>query len=250
MYRLLLLFSFLLIQEDELQKGIEYFNARAENAVGLQAKETNVNKAIQLFESQLKQNKNVMAAGGYLMQSLNFKARFVLTNNKERKPLYEKVIQLGTELIKKYPKDGKIRFEYISALALWAEIMGPVKSVEANVMAKMIYHTDQLILNDSMYFEGGGWKAKAAMNYKMPYIPVLVTWPDKKKAVAIMKNALRHFPTNVGCNFYYGEALYENGQKELALVYFQLAIKYPNRKGFQIEDEFFKEKARKYLKGS
>ncbi|MFL5763178.1 MAG: hypothetical protein ACJ77K_04490 [Bacteroidia bacterium] len=244
---LFILISFFSVQDDELQKGIDYFNARAENAVGLQCNDININKAILIFESQLKQNRNVMVAGGYLMQSLNFKARFVCIGNRERKPLYEKVILLGNDLIKKYPKDGKIRFEYISALALWAEIMGPLKSVEANVMSKILYHTDQLILNDSMYFEGGGWKAKAAMNYKMPFIPGIVTWPDKKKAVVIMRNALRHFPTNVGCNFYMGEALYENGEKEQAMVYFLLAIKYPCRKGFLIEDEFFKDKARKYL---
>src|ERR1043165_5145868 len=186
-------------------------------------------------------------AGGYLMQSLNFKARCVCISSSERKPIYERVIQLGNDLVKKFPKDGKIRFELVSAMALWAEISGVMKSVDANIMSKMIYHTDQLILNDSMYFEGGGWKAKAAMNYKIPYIPMLVTCPDKKKAVSIMKNAPQPFPTNVGCNFYYGEALLEDGQKQLAKVYFQRAIKYPVRKGFTIEDEFFKEKAKKYL---
>jgi hypothetical protein len=44
-----------------------------------------------------------------------------------------------------------------------------------------------------------------------------------------------------------GESLYENGKKEQARVYFLLTLKYPCRKGFPIEDEFFKEKARKYL---
>ncbi|HEY0030717.1 MAG TPA: hypothetical protein VGC65_08160 [Bacteroidia bacterium] len=245
---LFILFTFSFVAPDEeLQTGIDYFNARSENAKGLQANDINVNKAIQVFENQLKHNKNVLIAGGYYMQCLNFKGRFVYTTESERKAVYTKAAGIGTDLVKKYPKDGKIRFELISSIALLAEINGVMKSVESGVMTKLLFHTRMLIETDSMYNDGGGWKTEAALNYKTPYIPMVITWPDKKKAVKIMKNALRHFPTNVGCNFYYAEALQADGQKPLAKIYFLLANKYPCRKHFPMEDEFFKMKARKYL---
>jgi hypothetical protein len=98
-----------------------------------------------------------------------------------------------------------------------------------------------------MYNEGGGWKTYAALNYKTPYIPLILVWPNKKRAEAVMKNALRHFPANVGCNFYYAEALYENNKKKLAAVYFELCTKLPSRKDYSMEDEYFKVKAKKYL---
>jgi tetratricopeptide (TPR) repeat protein len=244
---LIIFFSFLFVSNDELQIGIDYFNARADNAKGLQANSINVDKAIQIFESQLAQNKNNKIAGGYYMQCLNFKGRFVFIDENEKKKVYNKAIQLGNSLVKQFPTDGKIRFELISSIGLLAEINGVFKSAEAGVLEQMLYHTKILIACDSMYNEGGGWKVDAVLNYKTPNIPLVITWPSKAKAVAIMKKTLKYFPNSVGCNFYYAEALYENNDKRLAKIYFQFAVKLPPRKEYILEDEYFKIKSRKYL---
>ncbi|HLC83226.1 MAG TPA: tetratricopeptide repeat protein [Bacteroidia bacterium] len=247
MYKLLLIFFFFTTMPDDLQTGINYFNARSENAKGLQANSINVDKAILVFESLVKQNKHLQVAGGYCLQCYNFKGRFVFINDNDKKKTYAKTIELGNDLVKKFPKDGKIRFELTSAIALSAEINGIMKSIDDEVMTKLIFHTKMLIETDSMYNNGGGWKFDAGLNYKTPYIPLIMTWPDKDKAVAIMKKALKYFPTDVGANFYYAEALYENNQKKLAKIYFEATVKFPSRKDFMIEDEFFKVKAKKYL---
>ncbi len=243
---LIFLFSFFTTQ-DELQAGINYFNSRAENSKGLQANTINIDKAIKIFDDLLKQHKDLEVAGGYYMQSLNYKGRFVCISESEKRRAFTKAIQLGNELVLKFPKNGKIRFEYISAISLLAEIKGLFSSIDDDVVSKLLYHTKILIQTDSMYNEGGGWKVFAVLNYKIPYIPFVITWPDKDEAVAVMKNALKHFPTNVGCNFYYAEALFENDQKKLAKIYFEQTIKLLSRKDFIIEDEFFKVKAKKYL---
>lgn len=247
MYKLLVIFFFFNIIPDDLQTGINYFNARSENAKGLQANSINVDKAIVVFESLVKQNKHLQVAGGYCLQCYNFKGRFVFITDADKKKTYAKTIELGNDLVKKFPKDGKIRFELTSAIALSAEINGVMKSIDDDVMAKLIFHTKMLIETDSMYNNGGGWKFDAGLNYKTPYIPLIMTWPDKDKAVEIMKKALKYFPTDVGANFYYAEALYENNQKKLSKIYFEATVKFPSRKDFMIEDEFFKVKAKKYL---
>ena len=247
MYKLLILFFSFYTTPDELQTAIHYFEARSENAVGLQAIAINADKAIAIFENLLKQNKSVQIAGGYCLQCYNFKGRFVAISDKDKIAAYAKTIVLGNDLVKKYPKDGKIRFELTSAIALSAEINGIMKSIDDNVMAQLLYHTKMLIETDSMYNQGGGWKFDAGLNYKTPYIPLIMTWPDKKRAIEVMKKVLKYFPTDVGANFYYAEALYEDGQKGLAKIFFQLTVKLPSRKDFTIEDEFFKVKSRKYL---
>ncbi|CAN5321009.1 hypothetical protein BH10BAC1_BH10BAC1_18840 [soil metagenome] len=238
---------FLLIADGDLQTGINYFNARSENAKGLQANAINVDKAISIFESLVKQNKDLKVAGGYCMQCYNFKGRFVFTTDNEKKASFTKAVNLGNDLVLKFPKDGKIRFELTSAIAMVAEINGVVKSLDDGVLTKLLYHTKMLIATDSMYNNGGGWKFDAGLNYKTPYIPLVLTWPDKDKAVKIMKHALLYFPADVGANFYYAEALYEKGEKKSAKIYFELTTKLPPRKNFTIEDEYFKVKARKYL---
>ncbi len=243
-----ILFSFFLFAENNLQTGINYFNARSENAVGLQANSINVDKAILIFDALLKQNKDAKIVGGYYLQCLNFKGRFVYITDSDKKKAYSKTIELGNDLVKKFPKDGKIRFELTSAIALSAEINGVMKSIDDNVMAQLLYHTKMLIEIDSMYNQGGGWKFEAGLNYKTPYIPLILTWPDKKRAVIVMEKTLKYFPSDVGANFYYAEALFVDNQKILAKIYFELTIKLPSRKDFTIEDEFFKVKAKKYLK--
>lgn len=248
MIKLIIIFiTFLQTSNPNLELGIKYFNARTENSIGLQANAVNVDKAIQIFDALIKQNKDVKIAGGYYMQCLNFKGRFVYKEDKDKKKAFAKAIELGNDLVVKFPKDGKIRFELISAIGLLAEINGVMKSVEDGVLNKMLYHTKILTETDSLYNEGGGWKVQTALHIKTPNIPLILTWPDKKKGIAIMKNALRHFPTNVGCNFYYAEALYEDNQKSLAKIYFELVLKLPSRKDYRLEDEFFKVKAKKYL---
>lgn len=245
---LFIVFGFTPVSDNDLQTGIRYFNSRAENAVGLQANPANIDKAISVFAALIKEDKDLKEAGGYYMQSLNFKGRFVYNDEKNKRAMYTQAIVLGNELVIKYPNDGRIRFELISAIGLLAEINGVMKSAEDGVLAKLVHHTNVLIQTDSMYSEGGGWKIYAALNYKTPYIPFILVWPNKKRAEAVMKNALRHFPANIGCNFYYAEALYENNKKKLAAVYFELCTKLPPRKNSKLEDEYFKVKAREYLK--
>ena len=247
MYKLVFIFFSFLLLPDDLEKGVAYFEARSENAIGLQANAINVDKAIAIFEPLVKQNKHLQVAGGYCLQCYNFKGRFVYISDADKKKAYAKTIALGNDLVKKFPKDGKIRFELTSAIALSAEINGIMKSVDDNVMPQLLYHTKMLIQTDSMYNNGGGWKFDAGLNYKTPYIPFVMTWPDKDKAVKIMKKVLKYFPADVGANFYCAEALYENDQKKLAKMYFELAVKLPSRKDFMIEDEFFKVKSKKYL---
>ncbi len=244
---IIILFSYLFTGGDELQTGIDYFNARSENAQGLQANAVNIDKAIQIFESQLKQGLNIEVAGGYYMQCLNFKGRFVYSNEDDKKAVYKKAIETGNALVKQFPKDGKIRFELISSIGLLAEINGIIKSAQAGVLEQMQYHAKLLIETDSMYNEGGGWKVTAVLNYKTQNIPLILTWPSKEKAVAIMKKVVKYFPNSVSSNYYYAEALLENNDKILAKIYFQFALKMPSRKEYTLEDEYFKLKSKKYL---
>lgn len=230
-----------------MQTGINYFNARANNAQGLLADATNINKAIQVFEKLLLENKNTELAGGYYLKSLNFKGRFVLQNNQDKKKIYVKAIEEGNKLIKLFPKSGAIRFELISSIGLEAEINGAIKSIENDVLKLMLYHSKMLIQSDSMYMCGGGWKVLAIINYKTPNIPLILSWPSKENAKTLLKKALTYFPFNIPNNFYYAEALLENSERAAAKAYFQLVIKLPPRKDYILEDEYFKTKATKYL---
>lgn len=244
---ILLLFLLQTISSDDLQTGIRLFNDRAANTKGLQSDPTNINKAIAIFEKILDKDPLAEQAGFYYLQSLNYKGRFVATTEDEKKQVFSKAIKKGNELLRTYPKSGPIRFALITSVGLQAEISGALKSAEDGVVGQMLVQGKALINCDSMYFYGAGWKVLAILNYKTPYIPLVMTWPDKQYALALLQKSLKYFPTDISNNFYYAEALLANDRKTEAKIYFQLVTKLPTRKDLILEDEYLKNESRKYL---
>jgi len=215
---------------------------------GLRSDPANINKAIAIFEGILAKDPLNEKAGFYYLQSLNYKGRFVATDESDKKMIFSKAIKKGNELVRVYPKSGEIRFALITSIGLLAEISGALKSAEDGVVGQMLEHSKALIATDSMYFYGAGWKVMAILHYKTPYIPLVMTWPDKAYALTLLKRSLGYFPTDISNNFYYAEALLANDKKTEAKIYFQLVTKLPTRKELYLEDEYLKGEARKYLK--
>lgn len=233
--------------EPNLQTGIDYFNARAEHATGLKADATNIDKGIKIFEKEMLTGPNKEKAGYYYLASLNFKGQFVYMKEADKKNIYKLAVEKGNWLIKQFPKSAFIRFELITSIGLLAEMSGALKSAEDGVVNQMLFHTNMLIETDSMYRCCAGWKVLSILNYKTPYIPIFISWPDKHKAKQLLERALKYFPGDISNNFYYAEALLESGKKQDAKVYFQLVTKLTSRKEFYLEDENQKEKAKKIL---
>lgn len=242
-----ILFTFFLSPDDNLQTGIDYFNARAVNCKGLQANTVTIDKAIEVFQSELAKGQNIEKAGYYYLASLNFKGQFVFVNDADKKKVYKIAVDKGNELIKQFPKSAYIRFELITSIGLLAEMNGALKSAESGVVNQMLFHTNMLIQTDSLYRSCAGWKVLSILNYKTPYIPVFLSWPSKDEAKRLLQKALKNYPGDISNNFYYAEALLEIGDKANAKIYFQLVTKLTSRKEFYLEDENQKEKAKKYL---
>lgn len=235
------------MSDQAFQTGVSYFNARAENAKGLQASSINIDKAIQIFEKELEKGLNKEKAGYYYLASLNFKGQFVYTKDADRKSIYKIAVNKGNALIKEFPKSAYIRFELITSIGLLAEMNGALKSAESGVVNQMLFHSNMLIETDSMYRCCAGWKVLSILHYKTPYIPLILTWPSDKTAKELLQKALKYYPADISNNYYYAEALLESGDKQNAKIYFQLVTKFPSRKEFYLEDENQKEKAKKYL---
>jgi hypothetical protein len=244
---LFIIFLFCSMAGDDLQTGIRYFNNRAANVKGLQSDGTNIDKAIKIFETELANNRNVETAGFYYLECLNYKGRFVLISSQDKKNIFNTAIRKGNELIRLFPSSGPIRFSLITSIGLLAEINGVLKSAENGVLQQMLYHSQALIKNDSMYHYGAGWKVLGILNYKTPNIPLIVTWPDKEEGKRLLRKSLSYFPGDLSNNFYYAEALLENGEKAEAKIYFRLVQKLPSRKELLLEDEYLKKEAEKYL---
>jgi tetratricopeptide (TPR) repeat protein len=247
MNKLILIFLLSFYSGNDLQRGIQFYNDRAQNSKNLQADPSHIEKAITIFESLLNQNKEVETAGFYYLQSLIFKGRFVMISENDKKNIFNKAVIKGNELVNLYPNNASLRFSLVTSIGLLAELDGVMKSAKGGVLKQMHSHAQALIKIDSMYNYCAGWKILGILNCKSPVIPMVLTWPDKKEGVNLLKKALRYFPADLSNNFYYAEALLATGDKRNAKIYFNVVLKLSSRKELYLEDEFIKSESRKHL---
>jgi hypothetical protein len=231
-----------------LEKNIELFNKRHEKANGLQADSNHINKCISFFESEIKKGNVTEKCALYYLLSLNFKTRFVYPDEKQKKNLLDRTIELSEAYMEKFPLSGPILFEYITSVGLKAELTGAFANATNGVVEKMHKSALKLIQLDSMYYSCTGWKVLGILNYKTPYIPLIIDWPSKSEAKRVLEKALKYFPSDIANNFYYAEALLENNETEKARVYFNLVLKLKNREAAVLEDLDFKVRAKNHLK--
>ena len=239
---LLISFSTFSQTSTNLLKAIDLFNKRAEGAVGLVPKAEIIEEAIRILEKEMLVANQHEKAGLYYLLSLNFKARFVCKNEDCKKPILEHAIKTGKLLKEKYPNNGPICFEYIVSVGLLGEISGVIKSINDGVVNKMRTNSEKLIAIDSLHNNGAGWKVLGVLNYRVPNLGIVFSWPSVKKSKQLLQKALKYFPTDIANNFYYADALMENDEKALAKVYYQNLLKLEIRKDNYLEDLDFKTK--------
>jgi tetratricopeptide (TPR) repeat protein len=225
-----------------LQKAIDLFNKRAEGANGLTPKPEIIEEAIGILEKEMLIASQHEKASLYYLLSLNFKARFVCKNEDCKKPILEHAIKIGKTLKDKYPNNGPICFEYIVSVGLLGEISGVIKSINDGVVNKMRTNSEKLIAIDSLHNNGAGWKVLGVLNYRVPNLGIVFSWPSVKKSKQLLQKALKYFPNDIPNNFFYADALMENDEKALAKVYYQNLLKLEIRKDNYLEDLDFKTK--------
>ncbi len=248
-FKIIFLLSSLLLSQrffsqtsNNVQKAIDLFNKRAEGAAGLTPKPEIIEEAITILEKEVLLPNQLEKAGLYYLLSLNFKARFVCTTEDCKKPILEKAIKFGKGLKEKYPNNGPICFEYIVSVGLLGEISGVIKSINDGVVNKMRTNSEKLIAIDSLHNNGAGWKVLGVLNYRVPNLGIIFSWPSVKKSKQLLGKALKYFPNDIPNNFYYADALMENDEKEMAKVYYQNLLKLEIRKDNYLEDLDFKTK--------
>ncbi len=234
-------------ESETLTDGIELYDNRAEGAVGLKANPENLFKALTIFQNAFNRKEDLEISGLYLMRTQEYIARFIETETEKKKQRFEAERKIGEQLVKLYPNSAPVRFAYISAIGLWAEQVGAMKSAKDGVLGKMKEQVEALIKIDSMYNNAAGYKVMGLMNLKTPYIPFFLTWPSDKEGKRLVEKALKYFPKDHGNNYYYAEVLEKFGLKDRAKLYVNVVLALPCRKELLLEDRKFQEDAKQLL---
>ncbi len=229
-----IIFSFLTAEKEPFEKGVNFYNSRAEGAVGYNIKPLNIENAIKQFK-KVSQDLE-LEAGVYLMRSYYFKGKFLVKTDDEKKEIFSKGKKKGEKLIKLFPNSAAVRYWYLVNLGSWAEVYGTMAAAKEGVAGLMRDHSKKIIEIDPSYSNGGGYFMLGAVHFKSPYIPFILSWPSNDLAIKNLEKAYGIGVSTPSQTVYLAQALYKDGQKELAKSYLVELLKKPFSQSEKVED--------------
>ena len=236
------------VAQSNFEQGLRWYNHRTSGSRGLSAKPEHINKAIPYFEKAVSLKESELQAGIHLMRSYIFKARFTQESNSDKRKTLQLAKEVGDRLIPKYPKNKELRFEYLSGLGQWGEVLGVFRAAREGVVDKVKHEMEALIALDPNYRKGVPRRALAVLNLRVPKIPFILSWPDKKKAVEMTAKVVAQYPHDIGNNFYHAEALVANGNKKAAIYFLKRALAMEPEAEYLLEDRYFHMEIKQMLK--
>ncbi len=242
-----LLLSATCFAQSEFEEGLRWYSQRSSGATGLTAKPEHINKAIPHFKKALENGENELESGIHLMRSYIWKARFTQESNSDKRKTFQQAKEVGDKLVPKYPLSKELRFEYLSALGQWGEVLGVFRAAKEGVVDKVKAEMEALIRLDPEFRMGVPERALAVLNLRVPKIPFILSWPDKKKALNMTAEVIRKYPDDIGNNFYHAEALVENGKEKEAISFLMRALSMQPNEEYLLEERSFHLQAKKML---
>ena len=203
--------------QNDLEKGIAFYNQRLEGSVKSSAKPEPITSAINDFQYALKNAATETDAALYLLKSYYFRGKYVHKDKEKQKFDFSKGKELGEKYIKKYPDSAPFQFWYLVNLGSWSEVYGIITAAREGVADLMKEHSEIIISLDPEYENGGGYFMLGAVHFKSPYIPFFLSWPDNDKAITYLTKALTIGEETPNQKVYLAQALYRDGQKKRAI---------------------------------
>jgi tetratricopeptide (TPR) repeat protein len=230
----------------EFEKGLSYYKQRHKNAHNLVADKNIIYEAIKHFEAAHQQNPTALTYE-YLLRSYYFAGFFVAENKENRLYWYSKGTNIGKEAREKYPENVPILYWYLANISQESKIEGIWFAINHNTLSKAMEIIEEIIRIDPYYQGGGGYRNKAILYFKVPYIPFVLTFPDDEEALKYFEKALKIDPNHPTTLYFYAECLYELDEEEKAQKALQKIINQPPRQSYYLEDSYLIEKAKKLL---
>lgn len=231
--------------QSSFEKGKAYYQKRAEKHEGLKVDSTNINLAIASFKKSLANNNEQSLE--YLLECFYYKGAFVESEKSKQKQTWLTGKVLGEKAIKKYPKNKKILLWFIANYSKYGEAQGVVASAKNGLADKVKMYAEKLLALDPKFNNGAAYKLLGVLNYKVPKIPLLISWPSKAKAEEYLIKALKENPKSVSNLYYYAEFLVEEKRETEAKVLLNKIIKTSPRSSHLIEDSYDINMAKKLL---
>lgn len=227
------------------ERGKKFFQQRDANADSFKADPTNINRAIDLFESALEQDINPEESTAYLLRSYYFKAMFTGLSENQQKDIYDKGRNLGEKMIDRYPDSVPIKFWYAANMGRWADVHSFARAATSGISKKLRRICEDIIEKNPKYQDGGGYRILAQVHFYSPNIPIVMSWPSKEKALELIQKALEITPENPTNKMLYANILLEFDRNEEAKKLLHEIRRMNPRASHTVEDRYLQYRSRK-----
>lgn len=182
------------LANESLQFADSCYQARALRANGDKADAKNANLMKDAYRKAMEDADPVVkekATEGYV-KTLFFRIRFVPFDKSKRQLHVDSLKEASEAAYNKYPKNREIAHVYASALSMWGAEKNPLAAVKAGVAAKV----------RDVATEAKDYQVLGRAHTVLPYIPLVLSWPDNDEADKYLNMALKENPKDLN-NYYF-----------------------------------------------
>ncbi len=230
---ILILLSYTVAQSN-MEKGLEWYEKRAEGAKGFKAKSIPIDRSIEFFEKSLQEDEGENAAL-MLMKALYFKGEYTTNDIEKKKQIFDRGKKFGEEKVIQFPESANFRYWYLVNLGSWSKAYGILRAAREGVADLMKEHSEAIINLDPEYESGGGYFMLGAIHFQSPYIPFFLSWPDNDEAIIWLQKAVETGNRRPVQLIYLAKALHKNGMKKEAIELLEEVSNFEPLDGYIVE---------------
>ena len=212
---------------EDLRVADSCYAARAERAKGDKADARNAKIMIEHYQKAMGDSSVWERATEGYVQSLFFSFRFVHFEKNRRKAKLDSLKSISETAYKQFPKNREIAHVYASALSMWGNERGALTSVKDGVAAKV----------RDVATAAEDYQVLGRAHFVLPYVPLILSWPDKKLADKYLNMALQNDPRDLYNYFFLAELRFDQKRYADALDLIDRGLSRGIRTNYFLEDK-------------
>ena len=212
---------------EDLRIADSCYAARAERAKGDKADTKNARLMIDHYLKAMSDSTVWERATEGYVKSLFFSFRFVHFETHQRKAKLDSLKAISETAYMQFPKNKEIAHVYASALSMWGNERGALTSVKDGVAAKV----------RDVATAAEDYQVLGRAHFVLPYVPLILSWPDKKLADKYLNMALQRDPKDIYNYYFMAELRFDQKRYADALNLIDRGLSRGVRTNYFLEDK-------------
>ena len=184
------------------------------------ADNANFNQSISLYKKIIDTSSDAKVkheAAWKILRAYFFKGLFTTNDVHEKVKIFSEGVTIGEKLADEFPESVAVNCWFGIVLGYLGEYDSKLHSLRNGIPGRVKKLAEKVIALDKNYLDAGGYRMYGRLNYIVPSVPLVMSWPSKKKSVAYLEKACGIAPDNLFNELYLAEVLLDQKQTERAV---------------------------------